>query len=165
VGGRVREAEERAGSGRLSTPGLARAGIQLFRMLPTTANKTVLLCTDLHAENVLAAEREPWLVIDPKPHLGDPTYDALHAMLNCGNRLEPTRLPLLDEWPSCSGSTRKRSCSGCSQLRTGVNPIGPSSHLSPGGSLRRSLAGPSVGSPQSYSAGSLHASSSHLYTR
>jgi len=82
--------EFEAKSGRVRTaldPGLARAGIQLFRMLPTTANKTVLLCTDLHAENVLAAEREPWLVIDPKPHLGDPTYDALQHMLNCGDRL------------------------------------------------------------------------------
>jgi streptomycin 6-kinase len=26
---------------------------------------------DLHGENVLAAEREPWLVIDPKPLAGE----------------------------------------------------------------------------------------------
>lgn len=26
---------------------------------------------DLHADNVLAAEREPWLVIDPKPLTGE----------------------------------------------------------------------------------------------
>ncbi len=47
----------------------------------------MLLCTDLHAENVLAAEREPWLVIDPKPYVGDPTYDALQHLLNCEERL------------------------------------------------------------------------------
>jgi streptomycin 6-kinase len=35
------------------------------------------LCTRLHVGNVLAAEREPWLVIDPKPYVGDPTYDVL----------------------------------------------------------------------------------------
>ena len=31
----------------------------------------VLLHQDLHGDNVLAAEREPWLVIDPKPLLGE----------------------------------------------------------------------------------------------
>lgn len=67
--------------------GLARAGIQLFRSLPTQAGESVLLCTDLHAGNVLAARREPWLVIDPKPYVGDRTFDALQHMLNCSQRL------------------------------------------------------------------------------
>jgi streptomycin 6-kinase len=69
-------------------PGLARAGIALFRDLPATAAAQVLLCTDLHAGNVLGAEREPWLVIDPKPYVGDPAYDPLQHMLNCGERLQ-----------------------------------------------------------------------------
>jgi streptomycin 6-kinase len=68
-------------------PGLARAGIELFRALPHTADRTVLLYTDLHPENILAARREPWLAIDPKPYIGDPTYDALQHMLNHPNRL------------------------------------------------------------------------------
>ncbi len=68
-------------------PGLARAGIELFRALPATASRHVLLCTDLHAGNVLAAQREPWLVIDPKPYVGDPTYDPLQHLLNCDERL------------------------------------------------------------------------------
>ncbi|WP_203907322.1 aminoglycoside phosphotransferase family protein [Rhizocola hellebori] len=68
-------------------PGLARAGIELLRTLPATAERQVLLCTDLHAGNVLAARGEPWLVIDPKPYLGDPTYDALQHLLNCEERL------------------------------------------------------------------------------
>jgi streptomycin 6-kinase len=68
-------------------PGLARAGIELFRSLPSSAARNVLLCTDLHAGNVLAAAREPWLVIDPKPYVGDPTYDVLQHMLNCDRRL------------------------------------------------------------------------------
>lgn len=63
-------------------PGLAREGIALFRELPASAEHQVLLCTDLHAGNVLAAKREPWLVIDPKPHVGDPAYDVLQHMLN-----------------------------------------------------------------------------------
>jgi streptomycin 6-kinase len=68
-------------------PGLARAGIALFRELPETADRRVLLCTDLHGDNILAAQRAPWLVIDPKPYLGDPAYDVLQHMLNCSDRL------------------------------------------------------------------------------
>lgn len=64
-------------------PGLAHAGIELLRELPRTTKQCVLLCTDLHAGNILAAEREPWLIVDPKPYLGDPAYDALQHMLNC----------------------------------------------------------------------------------
>jgi streptomycin 6-kinase len=45
------------------------------------------LCTDLHAGNVLAARREPWLVIDPKPFVGDPAFDPVQHMLNCDKRL------------------------------------------------------------------------------
>jgi len=67
--------------------GLAREGIALLRALPATAERNVLLCTDLHAENVLTAEREPWLVIDPKPYVGDPAYDVLQHLLNCDDRL------------------------------------------------------------------------------
>lgn len=80
------EEKTRGGTGTLD-PGLARKGIELFRTLPDTSDRTVLLCTDLHSENVLAAQREPWLVIDPKPYVGDPTYDALQHMLNCEQRL------------------------------------------------------------------------------
>ena len=80
--------EQQAAAGQVRIdPGLARAGIALLRELPASAARQVLLCTDLHAGNVLAAAREPWLVIDPKPHLGDPAYDPLQHMLNCGHRL------------------------------------------------------------------------------
>jgi streptomycin 6-kinase len=37
---------------------------------------------DLHYENVLAAEREPWLVIDPKPMSGDPHYEVAPMLWN-----------------------------------------------------------------------------------
>jgi streptomycin 6-kinase len=62
--------------------GIVRAGIELFRFLPESADRQVLLATDLHAENILAAEREPWLAIDPKPHVGDPAYDPLQHMIS-----------------------------------------------------------------------------------
>ena len=77
------EFEERvAGQVRIDH-GLAREGIALLRELPRNAQRSVLLCTDLHAGNVLAAEREPWLVIDPKPYVGDPAYDVIQHLLNC----------------------------------------------------------------------------------
>ncbi|MFC9460204.1 aminoglycoside phosphotransferase family protein [Streptomyces sp. NPDC058430] len=41
-----------------------------------------LLHWDLHFENVLAAEREPWLAIDPKPLAGDPGFDLKPAIDN-----------------------------------------------------------------------------------
>ncbi len=34
----------------------------------------------------MAAERDGWLMIDPKPYVGDPAYDVIQHMLNC-NRL------------------------------------------------------------------------------
>jgi streptomycin 6-kinase len=68
-------------------PGLAREGMAMLRELPGSADRSVLLCTDLHAGNVLAGEREPWLAIDPKPFVGDPAYDAVQHMLNCDERL------------------------------------------------------------------------------
>jgi streptomycin 6-kinase len=67
--------------------GLARAGVELFHELSRPSASDALLCTDLHPRNVLAAEREPWLVIDPKPYVGDRTYDPLQHMLNFPDRL------------------------------------------------------------------------------
>jgi streptomycin 6-kinase len=37
---------------------------------------------DLHYENVLAGEREPWIVIDPKPMSGDPHYEVAPLLWN-----------------------------------------------------------------------------------
>jgi streptomycin 6-kinase len=67
--------------------GLVCEGLRLFRDLPRTATIEVLLATDLHAGNVLRSEREPWLVIDPKPFVGDPAYDATQHLFNCDARL------------------------------------------------------------------------------
>jgi streptomycin 6-kinase len=84
-------------------PGLARAGIALFRELPASASGQVLLCTDLHAENILASQREPWLVIDPKPYTGDPAYDVLQHMLNCEDRLAADPAALADRMAGLCG--------------------------------------------------------------
>ncbi|MGW2089421.1 aminoglycoside phosphotransferase family protein [Streptomyces sp. NPDC001880] len=41
-----------------------------------------LLHWDLHYDNILAGEREPWLAIDPQPLAGDPGFELLPAMDN-----------------------------------------------------------------------------------
>lgn len=46
---------------------LLEAAIDALQALPPTQGERVLVHQDLHADNVLAARREPWLVIDPKP--------------------------------------------------------------------------------------------------
>jgi streptomycin 6-kinase len=57
-------------------PRLRDAARALLRELGPTQGEPVLLHQDLHGENVLAAEREPWLVIDPKPLAGERDFQA-----------------------------------------------------------------------------------------
>lgn len=45
------------------------------RELLATAGAPMLLHGDLHHSNILAAERHPWLAIDPKGVVGDPAYE------------------------------------------------------------------------------------------
>ncbi|GAA3046045.1 aminoglycoside phosphotransferase family protein [Streptomyces roseofulvus] len=63
----------------------ARATVrELGRVQPET-----LVHGDLHARNILRAEREPWLAVDPKGLVGDPAYDG-------GTLLKSRALTLLD---------------------------------------------------------------------
>jgi streptomycin 6-kinase len=50
---------------------LLDAALDALRELPPTQGRQVLLHQDLHGENVLAARREAWLAIDPKPLAGE----------------------------------------------------------------------------------------------
>lgn len=56
---------------RVADPRLRDAAAHYLRELAPTQGDQVLLHQDLHGENVLAAQREPWLVIDPKPLAGE----------------------------------------------------------------------------------------------
>ncbi|MFI6177798.1 aminoglycoside phosphotransferase family protein [Nonomuraea sp. NPDC051191] len=49
----------------------------------------LLVHGDLHARNVLRADREPWLAVDPKGYAGDPAYDG-------GTLLKSRALTLLE---------------------------------------------------------------------
>jgi streptomycin 6-kinase len=77
-----------AGDPAWAASGLLDTALSIFRTFPGSADRHVLLCTDLHAENVIAAARSPWLAIDPKPYVGDPAYDPVQHMLNCPDRLD-----------------------------------------------------------------------------
>jgi streptomycin 6-kinase len=52
-------------------PQLLEAALEALRELPPTQGEQVLVNQDMHGDNVLAAGREPWLVIDPKPLAGE----------------------------------------------------------------------------------------------
>ncbi len=96
------EARLAAEPGRLDA-GLAREGLALFRELSRTGPAEVLLFTDLHAGNVLGGERRPWLLIDPKPYVGDPHYDVLQHLLNCDVSLSADPIGLLTEVADLAG--------------------------------------------------------------
>jgi len=46
------------------------------------AGARALRHVDLHFANVLAADREPWLAIDPKGLLGDPAFESVTVLWN-----------------------------------------------------------------------------------
>jgi len=47
----------------------------LFAELSASMAEPVVLHGDLHHDNILAAERQPWLAIDPKGLIGEPAYE------------------------------------------------------------------------------------------
>ncbi len=101
------ETQLAADPGRLDV-GLAREGLALFRELSRTAPTEVLLFTDLHAGNVLAGGRRPWLLIDPKPYVGDPHYDVVQHLLNCNGSLQSDPSLLLSEVADLAGLDAER---------------------------------------------------------
>lgn len=64
------------------------------------APEPALLHGDFHHGNVLAADRLPWLAIDPKPLVGDPAYDLA--------RLVRDRLETLVASPAAQSAARRR---------------------------------------------------------
>ena len=73
-------------------PKVAADGLTLWRELSMQTDE-VLLHADLHPRNVLAAAREPWLVIDPKPLVGDPAYEPIPLVLEAGAAPSPLLEP------------------------------------------------------------------------
>jgi streptomycin 6-kinase len=70
---------------------LVEQAVSLGRdLVADPASVGTMIHGDLHYENVLAGDRAPWLVIDPKPTSGDPHYEVAPLLWNrwdelCGN--------------------------------------------------------------------------------
>jgi streptomycin 6-kinase len=61
-------------AGRPFDQALLREALDSIDRLTQTQGESVLLHQDLHADNVVRATREPWLVIDPKPLAGERAF-------------------------------------------------------------------------------------------
>ncbi|GCE31641.1 hydroxyurea phosphotransferase [Dictyobacter alpinus] len=55
---------------------------RLFAELAASQAEPVVLHGDLHQENILSAERAPWLAIDPKGVIGEPAYETGSLLRN-----------------------------------------------------------------------------------
>jgi streptomycin 6-kinase len=80
---------------------LVDEAVEALRELPRSASRRVLLHHDFHPGNVLAAQRQPWLAIDPKPQVGDPAFDPLQLILQTGELWTRTA-PLTDPDPAAT---------------------------------------------------------------
>ena len=54
---------------------LVKRAESLFAELLNSMAELVLLHGDLHHDNILSAERQPWLALDPKGLIGEPAYE------------------------------------------------------------------------------------------
>lgn len=93
-------------------------GLELFRSLPAQWDgEQVLLTTDLHPGNLLAGgvpssspgSSRRWVLIDPKPYVGDPHYDLLQHMLNDLDRLRAEPVRFADRMADLAGLDRRRT--------------------------------------------------------
>jgi len=71
-------------------PILVETAETLFTELIESMEEPALLHGDLHHENILSAERQPWLALDPKGLVGEPAYEV-------GALLRNPRPQLLEE--------------------------------------------------------------------
>jgi streptomycin 6-kinase len=75
---------ERLGSAPAAMPRrfVQQARTLLTELVTDAAVDSRMVNTDLHYGNVLAAERQPWLAIDPKPLTADPAFAVAPALWN-----------------------------------------------------------------------------------
>ncbi|HJT58737.1 MAG TPA: aminoglycoside phosphotransferase family protein [Ktedonobacteraceae bacterium] len=63
-------------------PALFDKAEKLYAELSASMDEPVLLHGDLHQDNILSAEREPWLAVDPKGVIGEPVYETGSILRN-----------------------------------------------------------------------------------
>lgn len=96
---RVRELSG-GGSGPLPEATLARAEALASDLL-ASAPAERLMHGDLHHDNIVSAQREPWLIIDPKGLVGDPGYETGPFLNNPYGRMET--------WPDPARNLARRA--------------------------------------------------------
>lgn len=69
-------------------PTLVSLGTHLLETLPASASEHVVVHGDANPTNFLAATRQPWLLIDAKPMVGDPGYDVAPLVLQLASPLD-----------------------------------------------------------------------------
>ncbi len=74
---------------------LVEAAETLFAELLASSSAPVVLHGDLHHDNILAAERQEWLAIDPKGVIGEPAYEVGALLRNLWSDRHPHAHPAL----------------------------------------------------------------------
>jgi streptomycin 6-kinase len=92
---------------------LLDVAVDACRALPPNAPAECLLHQDFHGGNVLRSDRGGWTVIDPKPLVGDPAFDAASLLRDrrwlLGGRDDATRIRRrLDLLAEVTGLDRER---------------------------------------------------------
>lgn len=89
-------------------PRLVEEAERLAADLFSSLASPVVLHGDLHHFNILAAEREPWLAIDPKGVIGEPAYEVGALMRNPHPSVIENSRPSLIELPDPLGTLERR---------------------------------------------------------
>lgn len=63
-------------------PALVSEAARIGSELALSTSELVVVHGDFNPFNILQADREPWLAIDPKPLVGDPAYDLAQFLAN-----------------------------------------------------------------------------------
>jgi streptomycin 6-kinase len=97
-------------------PGLIDKAERLFAELLGSMETPVLLHGDLHHWNILAAERHPWLAIDPKGVVGEPAYEVgalLRNKLDIAPDISRLTARRIDQLAEALGFDRQRLLAWC----------------------------------------------------
>ncbi len=126
---------EHARLGRAFDAGLAALAAELCATFARDDSPPFLVNRDFHLANVLAAQREPWLTIDPKPLAGPRAFDTGHLLRD----LLPWRLETGDRRPHRRAPGGRAGAGAGRRPRLGARPVGRERALVPGRRGRRGV--------------------------
>jgi streptomycin 6-kinase len=92
--------------GRPFEPALLTCALEVFASVDRT--QAFLVNQDLHGANILSAAREPWLVVDPKPLVGERELDGVGLLRNAAWRGGPAGVRRSLDALASTGRDRER---------------------------------------------------------